>query len=232
MLRSLFWNVSDLISSCDVGACFLQGLFQGWQAVRDCHHETGAPGEQVYSPWQLWCKWAETLKGEQYDIDSLAQDHSNSNTLELLQSCAKSLMECHKILVLRHLSDFRVIQTFVPSFAVLKLHKIWGPSQYKDVVLPVKGSPCWRSDGLVTILSLTWESPYLEWWLLLYWEGALVVRHPTAQWIKTLVFMLELLFWHPLILPSHNYSFDDQVPVNVWLPGWHASLRCCKITEI
>ena len=36
----------------------------------------------------------------------------------------------------------------------------WGPSQYKDV-LPIKGSPCLRSEGLATVLSLTWKSPYL-----------------------------------------------------------------------
>ena len=50
----------------------------------------------------------------------------------------------------------------------------WGVSQYEDVVLPVYRSPCLRLDSLATILSLTWESPYLEkrslyWpWMLLY----------------------------------------------------------------
>ena len=34
-----------------------------------------------------------------------------------------------------------------------------GPSQYKDVALPVYGYPCLRQDGLATVLSLTWEFP-------------------------------------------------------------------------
>ena len=36
-----------------------------------------------------------------------------------------------------------------------------GLSQYKYVVLPVYGSPCYRKDSHATGLSLTWESPYL-----------------------------------------------------------------------
>ena len=51
----------------------------------------------------------------------------------------------------------------------------WGPAQYEDVVLPVKGSPC--EDGLLIVLSLTWESQYLE-RLSWYWEGALASSLP------------------------------------------------------
>ena len=44
----------------------------------------------------------------------------------------------------------------------------WGPSQYKDVILPFT---CLKIRGRETVLSLTWDSPYLE-RLSLYWEGA------------------------------------------------------------
>ena len=63
----------------------------------------------------------------------------------------------------------------------LAMQKTGGQSQYKDVFLPVYGYHVKEKDGLATVLSLTWESPYLG---------------KTVLILKRIPVRLQLLYWY------------------------------------